>query len=259
MTVDVLRNRWAAGKSGRLAWMSMTDPQLLETVAASGSFDAIVLDVQHGAYDRAEVLDAVRCLGRWPVTVMARIPSADPDLIGWLLDAGIDGLVVAMCDSADTARRIVSATRHMPEGTRSYGVFRVRPHDVDSLAYARQVVLLPMVESTEGLAAAHDIVAVEGVDGVFIGPGDLGLSLGLVPKLDRDEPQVLKIYEKLTTACKKRGLFAGIHNGTSSYAARAVGMGFQLCTIANDSGLLAMAAKAAVNGFRKEAGAVADK
>ena len=76
-------------------------------------------------------------------------------------------------------------------------------------------------------------------------------------ELVRDEPQVLKIYEKLTTACKKRGLFAGIHNGTASYAAKAVGMGFQFCTIANDSGLLAMAAKAAVSGFRKEAGNVA--
>jgi 4-hydroxy-2-oxoheptanedioate aldolase len=80
-----------------------------------------------------------------------------------------------------------------------------------------------------------------------------------VPKLDRDEPQVLKIYEKLTAACKKRGLFAGIHNGTPSYAAKAIGMGFQFCTIANDSGLLAMAAKNAVNTFRKEGGAVADK
>jgi len=87
----------------------------------------------------------------------------------------------------------------------------------------------------------------------------LGLSLGLVPKLDRDEPQVLKIYEKLVAACKKRGQFAGIHNGTATYAAKAFGMGFQLCTIANDSGLLSTAAKGAVNTFRKEVGAAADK
>ena len=70
---------------------------------------------------------------------------------------------------------------------------------------------------------------------------------------------MLKIYEKLVAACKKRGQFAGIHNGTATYAAKAFGMGFQLCTIANDSGLLAMAAKAAVSTFRKEVGANADK
>ena len=122
-----------------------------------------------------------------------------------------------------------------------------------------EVLIIPMIETQEAIDNIDAILDVPGVSGIYVGPSDLGLSLGLVPKLDRDEPQVLKIYEKLTTACKKRGLFAGIHNGTASYAARAVGMGFQLCTIANDSGLLAMAAKAAVNGFRKEAGAVADK
>ena len=98
MTVDVLRNRWAAGKSGRLAWMSMTDPQLLETVAASGSFDAIVLDVQHGAYDRAEVLDAVRRHGGaaallWHNTYLAdeRAPGYDrlwEDLLDDLQERG---------------------------------------------------------------------------------------------------------------------------------------------------------------------------
>jgi 4-hydroxy-2-oxoheptanedioate aldolase len=116
-----------------------------------------------------------------------------------------------------------------------------------------------MIETQEAIDNIDAILDVPGVSGIYVGPSDLGLSLGLKPMLDREEPQVLKIYEKLTTACKKRGLFAGIHNGTASYAARAVGMGFQFNTIANDSGLMAMAAKAAVTNFRKEAGAIADK
>jgi 4-hydroxy-2-oxoheptanedioate aldolase len=121
------------------------------------------------------------------------------------------------------------------------------------------VLIIPMIETQEAIDNIDAILDVPGVSGIYVGPSDLGLSLGLVPKLDREEPQILKIYEKLTAACKKRGLFAGIHNGTPTYAARAFGMGFQLCTIANDSGLLAQAAKAAVNGFRKEVGASADK
>ena len=116
-----------------------------------------------------------------------------------------------------------------------------------------------MIETQEAIDNIDAILDVPGVSGIYVGPSDLGLSLGLKPMLDREEPQVLKIYEKLTTACKKRKLFAGIHNGTASYAARAVGMGFQFNTIANDSGLMAMAAKAAVTNFRKEAGAIADK
>ena len=122
-----------------------------------------------------------------------------------------------------------------------------------------EVLIIPMIETQEAIDNIDAILDVPGISGIYVGPSDLGLSLGLEPRLDREEPQVLKIYEKLTAACKKRGLFAGIHNGTATYAARAFGMGFQLCTIANDSGLMAMAARAAVNGFRKEVGAVAEK
>ena len=116
-----------------------------------------------------------------------------------------------------------------------------------------------MIETQEAIDNIDAILDVPGISGIYVGPSDLGLSLGLVPKLDREEPQVLKIYEKLTAATKKRGQFAGIHNGTASYAARAIGMGFQFVTIANDSGLMAMAARAAVAQTRKEAGAIADK
>ena len=91
------------------------------------------------------------------------------------------------------------------------------------------------------------ILDVPGISGIYIGPSDLGLSLGLVPKLDREEPQILTIYDKLLAAIKKRNLFAGIHNGTAGYAAKMIGKGFRFVTIANDSGLMAMAARAALD------------
>ena len=116
-----------------------------------------------------------------------------------------------------------------------------------------------MIETQEAIDNIDAILDVPGISGIYIGPSDLGLSLGLVPKLDREEPQILAIYDKLVAACKKRNLFAGLHNGTASYAAKMIGKGFQFVTIANDSGLMAMAARAAVNQTRKEAGAVADK
>jgi 4-hydroxy-2-oxoheptanedioate aldolase len=75
--------------------------------------------------------------------------------------------------------------------------------------------------------------------------------------LDREEPQILAIYEKLVAATKRRGQFAGIHNATGAYAARMIGMGFHLVTIFNDSGLMARAARAEIATTRKNAGAVA--
>ena len=116
-----------------------------------------------------------------------------------------------------------------------------------------------MIETQEAIDNIDAILDVPGISGIYVGPSDLGLSLGLVPKLDRDEPQVLAIYDKLVAAVKKRGQFAGIHNATAGYAAKIIGKGFQFVTIANDSGLMAMAARAAVAQTRKEAGAIADK
>jgi 4-hydroxy-2-oxoheptanedioate aldolase len=85
----------------------------------------------------------------------------------------------------------------------------------------------------------------------------MGLSLGLIPILDREEPQILGIYDKLLASCRKHGKFAGLHNGTAAYAARMMKLGFQFCTIANDSGLMARAAREAVTATRKAAGEVA--
>jgi 4-hydroxy-2-oxoheptanedioate aldolase len=121
------------------------------------------------------------------------------------------------------------------------------------------VLVIPMIETQEAIDNIGAILDVPGVSGIYVGPSDLGLSLGLKPILDREEPQILKIYDKLIAETKKRNLFAGIHNGSAGYAARAIGMGFRFVTIANDSGLMAKAAREAVNQTRKEAGAVAAK
>ena len=85
----------------------------------------------------------------------------------------------------------------------------------------------------------------------------MGLSLGLIPILDREEPVILGIYEKLIASCRKHGKFAGLHNGSAGYAARMIKMGFQLCTIQNDSGLMAKASREAIAQFRKEGGEAA--
>jgi len=86
-----------------------------------------------------------------------------------------------------------------------------------------------------------------------VGPSDLGFSLGLEPKADREEPQILKIYDRLIAETRRRGIFAGIHCNSPTYAARAIGMGYRFVTIMNDSGLLATAARAAVKAVREEA------
>ncbi len=114
-----------------------------------------------------------------------------------------------------------------------------------------------MIETREAVANLDAILDVPGVAGCYIGPSDLGFSHGLVPKLDREEPEMLAIFDRVIEACEKRGLRAGLHCGTAAYAARGIGMGFRLVTILNDSGLLAQAARAAVAQVRRESNGVA--
>jgi 4-hydroxy-2-oxoheptanedioate aldolase len=111
-----------------------------------------------------------------------------------------------------------------------------------------------MIETREALDNLDAILDVPGIDGIYVGPGDLSFSLGLLPKLDRDEPQVLQIYERLICETNQRDLHAGIHCASPVYAARMIRSGFRLVTIANDSGLLAKAASESVAGVWAEAG-----
>ncbi|MDO8389102.1 MAG: aldolase/citrate lyase family protein [Actinomycetota bacterium] len=228
MTSTHLRSRWDQRTYARLAWVSIGDPQLVELAAGAGHFDAIVLDMQHGTIDQAVALQCLRAAGRWPVTVLARIASDDADLIGWLLDAGLDGVIVAMCQSAQMAQRIVAATRYAPEGTRSYGVFRAGTPGSDPLAAAREVIVIPMVESAAGLQHVDSIVAVDGVDGVLIGPGDLGLSLGHGVGQNRTELPMVAAFDAIREAAHRQGKRCGIFATTPDYARQTAAEGYDL-------------------------------
>ena len=228
VSTSIVRNRWAAGKAARLAWLAIPSVEVVEAAAASGAFDALVIDVQHGSSDRSDILRAIRTANAYPVSVLARIPSADVDLIGWLLDGGLDGIIVAMCDSVATAERIVSATRYQPRGVRSYGVYRPSPGAGDPLAYAESIIVLPMIESAGGLVNAAAIAAVDGVAGLFIGPSDLGLAMGEGVGQDRHEPGMLAAYASVQRAAAASDKKVGIFAVSTAYAAECVENGYHL-------------------------------
>ena len=98
-----------------------------------------------------------------------------------------------------------------------------------------EIVCMPMMETKTAIENMEAILDVEGIAGVYIGPSDLGFSYGLVPKLDRDEPEILKIYEKIVKECGKRGLYPGIHCSGAEGAMRAINMGFRLVTLINEA------------------------
>jgi len=158
---------------------------------------------------------------------MIRLPGLDEALIGSLLDAGAAGLILPTVDGPAAAEALVAAAHLPPRGRRSHGPNRAAlPTSRD----APPPVLLAMVETAQGLAAAAATVAVDGIDGLFVGPGDLGLSLGLGPGQDRDEPEILRALADVRAIAHAAGKRCAVHAVTAGYARRMAGDGYDLVT-----------------------------
>jgi 4-hydroxy-2-oxoheptanedioate aldolase len=176
---------------------------------ASGSGAAAIawvgLDLQHGDLGLDDVVPLLRVAERAGVAVLPRLASHAGDAIGKVVDAGVQGVIVPGVESADDAHALVRAIRLPPAGGRSTGAARTSLGVTDS----PEPLLLPMVETAGGLAAAAEIAAVPGVDGIFIGPYDLSMSLGCEP----GEEPVLAAIATVVATVRAAGKIAGMFTG----------------------------------------------
>jgi 4-hydroxy-2-oxoheptanedioate aldolase len=254
--MNKLKARLKSGKACLNGWLAIPSGFSAEVMAQCG-FDSVTVDMQHGVQDYQSMVQCFQAMDKYPITPLVRIPWNEPGIIGKVLDGGAWGIICPMVNTAAEAKALVSAALYPPKGKRSSGPIRASAYGEASpyQTFANdEVLVIPMIETREALDNIDEILAVPGISGIYIGPSDLGFSLGLKPVLDREEPDVLAIYEELLKSTAKRGLFAGIHNSTGAYAARMIAMGFKFVTLANDSGLMARAARAEIDITRKTAG-----
>jgi 4-hydroxy-2-oxoheptanedioate aldolase len=257
--MNKLKARLTSGKACLNAWLAIPSGFSAEVMAQCG-FDSVTVDMQHGVQDYQSMVQCFQAMDKYPITPMTRVPWNEPGIIGKALDGGAWGIICPMVNTAAEAKALASACLYPPKGKRSNGPIRAAAYGAASPYQSianDEVMVIPMIETQEAIDNVDAILDVPGISGIYIGPSDLGLSLGLKPSLDREEPQIITIYEKLVTATRRRGLFAGIHNATGAYAARMIAMGFHFVTLANDSGLMARAARAEIDIARKNAGEVA--
>ena len=206
--------------------MTIGDPYLVEIVTATGAFTTITLDMQHGMMDVGQVMECIRAIQSCHGWVMVRLPGWDPALIGKLLDAACDGLILPQVDSADQTLKFVQACHYPPLGNRSYGPTRLGL--VPGLE--RHCIAFAMIESSAGLAAVEEIAAVDHLDGLFVGPGDLGIALGIGPGQDRQEPAFLQALATIQQAAQRHDKYLGIHAHSPGFAALQSQSGFHLVT-----------------------------
>lgn len=239
-----LRARLAAGDALGLTWLALGSPALAE-IAARARPDGIVLDLQHGLYDRA-TLEAAAGIVPPGIPLLARVAENGFLAIGTALDAGSEGVIVPLVETAAEAARAVAAAHYPPKGSRSGG--GIRP-TADMGRYLKatpdRIAVIVMIETAKGVKNAADIAATPGVDGVLIGSGDLAISLGEAPGSKPYE----KAVKAVAKACSGAGIAAGIFTMDLAAALARRAQGFRLVVTETDIGLAERGFATATAGF----------
>ena len=247
-----LKEIWRSGEAVVNGWLAIPNGFSAEFMARAG-WDSVTVDLQHGVQDYMSMVHCFQAMQPHPVMPMARVPWNEPSIVGKVLDAGALGVICPMVNTVEQARAFAAACRYPPLGFRSNGPIRASIYtggaNYQQIANG-EVLCIPMIETKEAVANLGGILDVEGVDGVYIGPSDLGFSHGLLPMLDREEPEILAIYETIIHETGKRGQAAGVHCQTAAYARRAISMGFKLVTVNSDCGFMLDGARQAVAQVR---------
>lgn len=235
MRANTLRDALAAGEVAVGAWLSVGSPYLAEVLSHCG-YDCVTVDVQHGMFDLGAAVTLLQAVGSGPAIPLARCLSKDAAAIGKLLDAGAYGIICPGIDSAEDAEAFVRACRYPPRGTRSFGPARALLYaGTDYPAHADDAILTwAMIESAEALADLDRILAVPGLDGVYVGPNDLALSLGESPAQPTLPPAVCSALERIARSAHDAGRWAGTFCADAVVARQMVELGYRFVTPGND-------------------------
>jgi 4-hydroxy-2-oxoheptanedioate aldolase len=234
-----LREMLASGTPAVTGWVSIGSPYLAEVMSYCG-YDAVTIDLQHGMFGIERAIDLLQAASAGPSVPMARCPSRDQATIGKLLDAGAYGIICPAVDTPADAISFVSACKYPPLGARSFGPSRGLLYGgPDYMNHADSTILTwAMVESAEALDNLDAILATPGLDGVYVGPNDLALSLGEVPGQDKPPKPVAEALDHDVKAARAAGRWAGVFCADPQVARQMIELGYHLVTPGNDIGIL---------------------
>jgi 4-hydroxy-2-oxoheptanedioate aldolase len=230
-----LKTRWKSGAVTLGAWCLIPTSFTAEMAAVSG-YDFVCIDVQHGLMGYQTALNMLQAIDTTEALPIVRVPLNEASLIGKFLDSGAMGVIIPMTNSAADVKAAVAACRYAPEGIRSFGPTRADLRDGPK--YYTQanndIVVIPMIETVEALQEIEEIASVPGIDGLFVGPMDLSVTMGLPPGNNDHIPAFAQALERVVKCCRSKGIVAGIFSN-SKFAPIRVQQGFQMVVVAVDS------------------------
>jgi 4-hydroxy-2-oxoheptanedioate aldolase len=183
---------------------------------------------------------------------LVRVTWNEPGLIMRMLDAGAYGIICPMINTPEACADFVGACRYHPDGYRSIGPTRANLYAGDDYAaHANQTVLaFAMIETETALRNVDAIASVPGLDGFYIGPSDLHLSLLGNGGMDNEDAEFLDAVDTIMAAAQRHDLIVGIHTASVDYASKMIQRGAQLVSIGSDTALLRNAAQSTVIGIK---------
>jgi 4-hydroxy-2-oxoheptanedioate aldolase len=246
MPTNPVLDKLQAGEPAIGGWISFASSYIAEMMGHAG-YDWVGLDHEHGVINRESLQSMIQALHSTPAVPIVRLPEASELAIKQALDMGARGVIAPMVKDAETAALVVGASRYPPDGFRSVGAGRWRfvfdgthPPTVNP-----QILAAVMIEHVESVNNIDKILAVEGLDSIFIGPTDLGASLGY--KSD----EVADAIRQTLEACRKARVPAGIHVMTADLANERIGQGFQFIAVCEAARLAAEAAARSLEQIRR--------
>jgi 4-hydroxy-2-oxoheptanedioate aldolase len=251
MRENRLRTMWKNGEAAVNGWLAIPNSFSAETMAHQG-WDTLTIDLQHGVVDYQAMVGMLQAISTTPTVPVVRVPWLEPGILMKTLDAGAYGVICPMISTREDAQRLVAYTSYAPKGTRSFGPVRALLYGgADYPTHANDtIVRFAMIETAQALDNLDDILSVEGLDAIYIGPSDLSLALGCKPTFDDVDPKAAQAIDHILARAKAHGVVAGIHNGAPEAALGRIAKGFQFVTVGSDARLMAAGAQAVVGKMK---------
>ncbi len=246
------KRRLLAGEAQIGLWAALADSYVIELLASVG-FDWLLLDNEHAPNDLRSTLGQLQAMAPYASQPVVRPVIGETALLKQYLDIGVQNLLIPMVNSAEQARDLVSAVHYPPRGIRGIGSALARAsrwNQIEGYLHkaGQDICLLVQVETLTGLSNLAEISAVDGVDGVFFGPGDLSASMGLIGQTEH--PDVVKAIGDGITQVRKSGKAAGILAPNPARATGYLAQGANFVAVGSDTTLLMRAATDLLAKFR---------
>jgi 4-hydroxy-2-oxoheptanedioate aldolase len=257
VSADPLRDKLANGQILFNAWVSLGSPFVVELVAESGA-DVVTIDQQHGIGSNTELIACMTAARAANIPALVRVSWNDMGEIGRTLDAGAQGVICPMINSAEDAKRFVQAVKYPPMGTRSWGPYRARLGLGDYFREANGwTIACAQIETKAALADLNGILSTPGLDMICAGPNDLAITLSGGKHADIRSPEVVQALDNVLAKCKEHGVAALIFANDNEYAKPLIAAGWQLITISHDMRWISegvIGAKQLIESIRRESG-----